>query len=117
MKAQAFLSSALAVATFVADLFVQRIILREFVHHCLNLLTRDLRVIEQLHAVQAIISHADEHLYETRAMTSLMAALAAKAAALQDGASAVGQTFDKTEVEACVQVSLVICPLSLCKMY
>ncbi|EGN98186.1 hypothetical protein SERLA73DRAFT_138506, partial [Serpula lacrymans var. lacrymans S7.3] len=59
------LSSALAFAAFVGDLFSQHFINQASVHHCLSVLLAKLSAVEHIYAIHALLLHANKTLWHT----------------------------------------------------
>ncbi|KAH9950678.1 hypothetical protein B0H21DRAFT_819135 [Amylocystis lapponica] len=98
-QAQPLLKSALAIAAFAADLFVQGLVPATYIHRCLLMLTGTPRVIEEVHAVRTMLSHADAKLCANGAMAGFVDSFAGKASMIPDNASVVRQQFDRAAVK------------------
>jgi len=94
---------AFAVASFVGDAFAHALLPARVVHHCLALLVRKLSIIEQVHAVHAIVSHADARLYDGRTLLLLMSVLKFRAGRVPSGTSVLGEPFWEEDVRVYVK--------------
>ncbi|EKM49758.1 uncharacterized protein PHACADRAFT_265411 [Phanerochaete carnosa HHB-10118-sp] len=57
-------SSAIAVATFIGDLFCEGLLTGSFVQLCMNLVLDKLLCLEEVEALHAVIHHSGERLYD-----------------------------------------------------
>lgn len=90
---------------FVSDLFVQQLVSSDCVFGCLQMITSRISVLEDVLAVHAIISHANERLYDRQTMYAFMGAFKQRARMICNNASAVGEQFTQAHVQPYVQVS------------
>ncbi|KAI0931028.1 hypothetical protein AcV7_005052 [Taiwanofungus camphoratus] len=102
-EAHVYLTSAYAVAMFVSDLFVQQLVSSDCVFGCLQMITSRISVLEDVLAVHAIISHANERLYDRQTMYAFMGAFKQRARMICNNASAVGEQFTQAHVQPYVQ--------------
>lgn len=58
------MSSAIAVATFVGDLFAEGLVKGSFVQLCMNMVLDKLSVLEEVEALHSIVLHSGERLYD-----------------------------------------------------
>ncbi|KIP04233.1 hypothetical protein PHLGIDRAFT_129634 [Phlebiopsis gigantea 11061_1 CR5-6] len=68
-------SSAIAVATFVGDLFAEGLIKGSFVQLCMNMIIDKLSVLEEVEALHAIVLHSGERLYDRVPLSDFQANL------------------------------------------
>lgn len=68
-------SSAIAVATFIGDLFCEGLLKGSFVQLCMNLVLDKLSCLEEVEALHAIVLHAGERLYDRVPLTDFLANL------------------------------------------
>ncbi|KAL4249833.1 hypothetical protein ABKN59_006619 [Abortiporus biennis] len=85
------LSSALAIAAFVGDIFSAELASGSFVLLCLQILAENLSVVEEVQAIYAIINHSNERLYERVRMKEFLSTLEYKAQMLGEGATVTAQ--------------------------
>lgn len=102
-RTSVLLSSGLAIAFFVAQLFVEGLIASNFVYNCLHTLVAKMSVLEEVHAVHLLVANADVRLYDTRCVPLFMDALTRASAAIPDDASVVGSVFDQAQVQQLVK--------------
>ncbi|CCL99457.1 uncharacterized protein FIBRA_01475 [Fibroporia radiculosa] len=102
-RALCFLSSATAIAVFVADLFAQDLLPAKCLHICLDLLVARMTVIEQLYAVHNMVSHASVRIYDGQTMVHFAEHLCTHAIAIQSNSSIVHQKFNRDHVSECTR--------------
>lgn len=98
------LTSALGVAEFVGATFAVGLTSGSYVMLCINMLLDRLSVVEELRALQGLIKHAGDALYECTQMDDFLADLQKRVTGLEDGASAVGETGVKQQAQAIYEV-------------
>ena len=68
-------SSAIAVATFIGDLFCEGLLKGSFVQLCMNLVLDKLSCLEEVEALHAIVCHSGERLYDRVPLADFIANL------------------------------------------
>lgn len=96
--------SALGVATFIGRLFHVGLVSASFVLLCLHILVDNLSVIEELSAIHAIISHANESLYKRVRMRDFLDILDKKVAKMSPTSSVTFQADVSHDIACHVQV-------------
>ncbi|KAJ3485384.1 hypothetical protein NLI96_g5006 [Meripilus lineatus] len=95
--------SALGVATFIGRLFHVGLVSASFVLLCLHILVDNLSVIEELSAIHAIISHANESLYKRVRMRDFLDILDKKVAKMSPTSSVTFQADVSHDIACHVQ--------------
>ena len=98
------LSCALAIASYLGDLFHMGLVNGSIIDLCLRQLVDNMQTLEQLQAAHAIITHCDSKLVLIHAVHAVLARLQNNAARIVPNASAVGACFDQAYVQLYVQV-------------
>lgn len=99
------LNAALAVATFVGDLYAWQCLTPPIVKLCLDIVAHDdLSVVEELEAILRIISRGDEKLYQKTLLIDFLELVEDCAARMTDSSAAVYQGPVKAQIEHLVQV-------------
>ncbi|KAI8986276.1 hypothetical protein BD414DRAFT_488197 [Trametes punicea] len=104
------LSPALAIVSFVGELFSHRLVHPGFVYRCLNLLVSDMFVIEQLRAARVLLCRLDHHLQcaDPAAMNAVINAIITHSARIVPGQSVLGEAFNNGDVKAQIDDILAV---------
>ena len=97
-------SCALAIASYLGDLFALDLVNGSVVVLCLRVLVENMRTIEQLMAAHAIISHCDARLGLVHAFHDVIPTLQTNAAYIHPNGSPAGLAFDQGYPQLYVQV-------------
>lgn len=101
---QRLLTCALGVADFVGATFAAGLTSGSYVMLCINMLLERLSVVEELQAIQCIISHTGDALYECAHMDEFLLDLQASVKGLEDTDSAVGAPGAKQRARGILEV-------------
>lgn len=99
---------ALALTSFVGDLFTEDVFHFGFVSRCLETLGKDVSVIEEVRAILALLTHCDAKLYRSVRLDRWVDRLAQSALGpdgVRDDASMTGEKFGRKELQALLTVS------------
>ncbi|OSD02365.1 hypothetical protein PYCCODRAFT_1459070 [Trametes coccinea BRFM310] len=96
-----YLAHALAIVSFVGELFSCKLVDPGFVYQCLHLLVSDMVVIEQLRAARVLLCRLDYRLQEAdpAAMNGALECIKRNVSRIIPGKSALGEAFDYATVK------------------
>ncbi|KAH8086007.1 hypothetical protein BXZ70DRAFT_910362 [Cristinia sonorae] len=97
------LSCALAITSYLGDLFTLGLLKGHVIDLCLRMLVDNMVILEHLQAVHALVSHCDEKLLAFVVVQSFVERLEQAAVRISDNASIAGTRFDQGYVQTYMQ--------------